>query len=67
LVVGKFAAEHGSANGYATADILSVIGVVLLHRIIVKKLLVDSWWQFSASPIDARLEGSERVIVGRDA
>ncbi|MGA8904299.1 MAG: hypothetical protein WB661_04745 [Candidatus Bathyarchaeia archaeon] len=43
LVVGKFAAEHGSANGYATAVILSVIGVVLLPTIIVKKLLVDYW------------------------
>jgi len=43
LVVGKFAVDHRIANGYVTAVTLSVIGVVLLPTIIVKKLPVDYW------------------------
>jgi hypothetical protein len=43
LLAGKFAVEHGFTNGYVTAVTISMIGVILLPTIIVKKLLVDYW------------------------
>ena len=43
LFVGKFAVEHGVANGFVTAVTISMIGVVVIPAYIVKKLLVDYW------------------------
>lgn len=43
LLVGKFAVEHGIANGFVTAVTISMIGVVVIPAYIVKKLLVDYW------------------------
>jgi hypothetical protein len=43
LIVGKFAADYGVANGLGIAVIISMAGVVLIPAYIVKKLLVDYW------------------------
>lgn len=38
---GKYAVDHGIANGYVTAVTISVISVALIPAYKVKKLLVD--------------------------